>query len=320
MEKLSSLLAFCEGNPPLTGGFRSQRPVTRSFDVFFGLRLNKQSSKQSTHRWFDTPLRSLWRHCNVLIRLSEKSSHANHGTILRYFVHIFGHVLPSNNHHSIPDDGKCMIWIHKNWHDRNNKAQQKYVHNVCIIGGRSCNPYLSLEHVSISIYQLCCRDIMILQIDSCYIHFYKKNNARWLFNFFYLSWFNFYFYILFFFIIIIIFLWGEGGYNNITCVKTSQITSNSLTVVMFTLTKITLIFHTTGPLWREPVSGRWVPLIKGLWCVRMPSRHHAMGGRSIFRKHSNYALNGAIVWVSIMTKMATWQLADRRFFLYQKKL
>ena len=43
----------------------SQRPVTRSFDVFFDLRLNKRLNKQSRPRWFETPLRSLWRHCNV---------------------------------------------------------------------------------------------------------------------------------------------------------------------------------------------------------------------------------------------------------------
>ena len=33
----SALLAICEGNPPVTSGFPSQRPVTRSFDVFFDL-------------------------------------------------------------------------------------------------------------------------------------------------------------------------------------------------------------------------------------------------------------------------------------------
>ena len=32
--KWKHLLALCEGNPPFTGGFPSQRPVTRSFDVF----------------------------------------------------------------------------------------------------------------------------------------------------------------------------------------------------------------------------------------------------------------------------------------------
>ena len=43
----------------------SQRPVTRSFDIFFDLRLNKRLSKHSGHQWFETPSRSLWRHCNV---------------------------------------------------------------------------------------------------------------------------------------------------------------------------------------------------------------------------------------------------------------
>ena len=41
-----------------------QRPVTRSFDVFYDMRLNKQLSKQSRRRWFETPSRSLWRHHN----------------------------------------------------------------------------------------------------------------------------------------------------------------------------------------------------------------------------------------------------------------
>ena len=34
--------------------------------VFFYLRLNKRLSKQFRRRWFETPLRSLWRHCNAL--------------------------------------------------------------------------------------------------------------------------------------------------------------------------------------------------------------------------------------------------------------
>ena len=39
------------------------KPGMRSFGIFFDLR-NKRLSKQSGRRWFDTPLRSLWRHCN----------------------------------------------------------------------------------------------------------------------------------------------------------------------------------------------------------------------------------------------------------------
>ena len=65
METFSALLAICVGISPVTGEFPSQRPMTRSFDVFFDLRLNKLCSKLSRRRWFESPLCSLWRHCNV---------------------------------------------------------------------------------------------------------------------------------------------------------------------------------------------------------------------------------------------------------------
>ena len=38
---ISASLALWAGNSPVTGEFPSQRPVTRSFDVFLDLRLNK---------------------------------------------------------------------------------------------------------------------------------------------------------------------------------------------------------------------------------------------------------------------------------------
>ena len=47
METFSALLALCAGNSPVTGEIPAQRPVTRSFDIFFYLRLNKRLSKQS---------------------------------------------------------------------------------------------------------------------------------------------------------------------------------------------------------------------------------------------------------------------------------
>ena len=49
------------------GEFPTQRPVTRSFDDFFDLRLNKRLSKQSWGWWFETLSRSLWRHHNETI-------------------------------------------------------------------------------------------------------------------------------------------------------------------------------------------------------------------------------------------------------------
>ena len=74
METFSALLAICAGNSPVTGEFPTQRPVTRSFDVFFDLHLNKRLSKQSWGWWFETPSRPLWRHSNeatVIIRATE---------------------------------------------------------------------------------------------------------------------------------------------------------------------------------------------------------------------------------------------------------
>ena len=64
METFFALLALCVGNSPVTGEFPTQRPVTRSFGVFFDMSLNKRLSKQSRRRWFKTSSRSLWRHCN----------------------------------------------------------------------------------------------------------------------------------------------------------------------------------------------------------------------------------------------------------------
>ena len=53
METFSALLAICAGNSPVTDEFLAQRPVTRSFDGFFDLRLNKRSSKQSQGCFLD---------------------------------------------------------------------------------------------------------------------------------------------------------------------------------------------------------------------------------------------------------------------------
>ena len=51
-------------NSLVTGEFHLQRPVMRSFDVFFDLCLDKRLSKQL--RRVETTFHSLWRHCNVL--------------------------------------------------------------------------------------------------------------------------------------------------------------------------------------------------------------------------------------------------------------
>ena len=98
METFSVLLDFCARNSPVTGEFPAQRPVTRSFDVFFDLRLNKSLSKQSWGSWFETPSRPLWHHCNVVGMVPSRSGK------------IFSHFWPCNVCVGVPSQEN--IWIH----------------------------------------------------------------------------------------------------------------------------------------------------------------------------------------------------------------
>ena len=67
-----------------TGELPAQRPVRRSFDVFFALRLIKRLSKHLRGWWFETLSRPLWRHCNGL---SWILSHENNRTITYFQLH-----------------------------------------------------------------------------------------------------------------------------------------------------------------------------------------------------------------------------------------
>ena len=68
---------LCAGNSLVTGEFSSQRPVTRSFDIFFDLRLNERLSKRYRRWWFGTLSRSFWRHGNVWMYLFQNQPHPN---------------------------------------------------------------------------------------------------------------------------------------------------------------------------------------------------------------------------------------------------
>ena len=84
METFSALLAICAGNSPVPGEFPAQRPVTRSFDVFFDLRLNKRLSKQPWGWWFETPAWSLWRHRNDRIYNQRHQTRTERNTALSW--------------------------------------------------------------------------------------------------------------------------------------------------------------------------------------------------------------------------------------------
>ena len=65
MEIFSASLVLCEGSSPVTGEFPPQRPVTRSFDVFFDLRLH---NGWASHRDAGYLRRHRIHHCNDLSR------------------------------------------------------------------------------------------------------------------------------------------------------------------------------------------------------------------------------------------------------------
>ena len=64
METFSALLALCAGNSPVPVNSPHKASITRSFDVFFDLRLNKLLSKQPWGWWFEMLSWSLWLQCN----------------------------------------------------------------------------------------------------------------------------------------------------------------------------------------------------------------------------------------------------------------
>ena len=74
METFSTLLTLCVGNSPVNGEFPAQRPVMRSFDVFFDLRLNKRLSTQWWGWWFEMPWCSLWHHFNATSEVWDEMS------------------------------------------------------------------------------------------------------------------------------------------------------------------------------------------------------------------------------------------------------
>ena len=134
METFSALLA----NPPVTGGFPSQRPVTRSFDVFVDLHLNKQLSKQSRRQWIETPSRPLWRQCNAIRCTGSETKLTfiqyvpsyliarRHGHVFRMALHNEGdwrmetwkRARRASRHVSISQSPSCVMpfWTHAKCH------------------------------------------------------------------------------------------------------------------------------------------------------------------------------------------------------------
>ena len=102
METFSALLALYAGNSPVPGEFPTQRPVTRSFDVYFDLRPNKQSWGW----WFETASWPLWRHRNAWLWLfgikAPWGNNSTHICFSKYNLHHFSLDRMSKNIPTLP--------------------------------------------------------------------------------------------------------------------------------------------------------------------------------------------------------------------------
>ena len=119
MEKISALLALCARNSPVSGEVPTQRPVPRSFDVFFDLRLNKRLSKQLwnhhsriNHLMFSQNKHPSWQ-WNMIHKLMLQVYDDVHNLmvhIYKMFVkYIFGHPYLHQSHSSL------VLWKKETW-------------------------------------------------------------------------------------------------------------------------------------------------------------------------------------------------------------
>ena len=102
------------------------KSVTRSFDVFFNLRLNKRLSKQPWGWWFETPSWSLWRQCNAVSRCNlpfcpSQNTDVNFPLFLTLLIKIlhFHNIHYFSNKYMMPlIHHRFICWVDRGWfHD-----------------------------------------------------------------------------------------------------------------------------------------------------------------------------------------------------------
>ena len=114
METFSTLLTLCEGNSPVIGEFPSQRPVTQSFDVFFGLRQNNKNCWVNDRDAGD--LRRHRAHYDVSVIIFELAIHTLY-CYLKYWCDENIHMCILNGTMSIrrSDIARDSSSIHSGW-------------------------------------------------------------------------------------------------------------------------------------------------------------------------------------------------------------
>ena len=126
METFSTLLALYQGNPPVTGGFPSQRPVMQSFDVSFDVRLNKRLSKPWRCWRFEMPWCSLWRQRNAILLLHYRWMSMMEDHCQKWILSVVGGLVTGVTIHS---PGHQVIWCWLGERSLNIVRTEKYGHH-----------------------------------------------------------------------------------------------------------------------------------------------------------------------------------------------
>ena len=94
-----------------TGHRWIERPVTRSFDVFFDLPLNKRLNKQSWGWWFETLSCSLWRHSNDVYNVNVQETSVTEHAIVEtdYLIEAVWRICASINYPSLVQIMACRL-------------------------------------------------------------------------------------------------------------------------------------------------------------------------------------------------------------------
>ena len=103
------------------------KAMTRSFEIYFDLRLNKRLSKHSRRWWCETPSRSLWRHCNVICIDGPPSS--CHGAFLDAVfrhIHFITTIGTMNNTSDFGGRKWNRLFDHQGWVQNHPRTTENY--------------------------------------------------------------------------------------------------------------------------------------------------------------------------------------------------
>ena len=116
---------FVWGNPPVTGGFISQRPVMRSFGIFYVTSCRKKTVEfpviwdTITLIWRHSPHKGKWR--GVLMfsltcaRINDWVNNGEAGDLRRHRTHYDVIVMVETNLWLAPDGYECFLEGRYNW-------------------------------------------------------------------------------------------------------------------------------------------------------------------------------------------------------------